>query len=669
MHKKRLNLYSNMYYKYFLILLTSIIFICSCKTKQLAIDGTKAYESKQYALATELLPKELSALKTTEERYNKTLMTARAFDAYNNPSDAVKWYEKTLEIKETGDILFEYALELKKNEDYKKAISVFEKILAEDKDLEPECRRHIEISQLAQVWMNEAQSAKAINLETINSSASDYGSYKLKNGTIIFTSDRTDATGDKKYTWTQEKFGDLYSTSKNGNNYEAPIKFSNLNTNYYEGTPCFTKDNNTMYFTRCGSDGIKNDYCSIYKSTFDGVNWSEAEKINLLHDSCNVGQPFLSPDNKILYFVSDEKGGFGGKDIYSVPITADGMGEVSNLGTYVNTESDEMFPTLDNTNTLYFSSTGHSGLGGLDIFRATKEKNIWKNIDNMRYPINSGADDFYLFMEKTKPSSVADTLLKSGYLSSSRKNGKGFDDIYSYELYLKNNFVLVVKVFAKKYENPEDSKSKVIDIELLKDAKVELSSELVKSLLTDEKGLAKFDLEKEKNYSIVATKNGYLKNTATTSTIGKIDASRNEIVIQVDIELEKIFSNKDIEISNIYYDLDKATLRPESFPALDTLLAIFKQNPDITVEIGSHTDSRGSDAYNLKLSQARAQSVVDYLITKGIETERLIAKGYGETKLLNNCGNDVKCTEEEHQRNRRTTFRVVGQKISIESKE
>ena len=216
----------------------------------------------------------------------------------------------------------------------------------------------------------------------------------------------------------------------------------------------------------------------------------------------------------------------------------------------------------------------------------------------------------------------------------------------------------MVKVFAKKYENPEDSKSKVIDIELLKDAKVELSSELVKSLLTDEKGLAKFDLEKEKNYSIVATKNGYLKNTATTSTIGKID-----------VELEKIFSNKDIEISNIYYDLDKATLRPESFPALDTLLAIFKQNPDITVEIGSHTDSRGSDAYNLKLSQARAQSVVDYLITKGIETERLIAKGYGETKLLNNCGNDVKCTEEEHQRNRRTTFRVVGQKISIESKE
>ena len=227
----------------------------------------------------------------------------------------------------------------------------------------------------------------------------------------------------------------------------------------------------------------------------------------------------------------------------------------------------------------------------------------------------------------------------------------------------------MVKVFAKIYENPEDSKSKVKDIELLKDAKVELSSELVKTLLTDEKGLAKFDLEKEKNYSIVATKNGYLKNTALTTTIGKIDASRNEIVIQVDIELEKIFSNKDIEISNIYYDLDKATLRPESFPALDTLLAIFKQNPDITVEIGSHTDSRGSDAYNLKLSQARAQSVVDYLITKGIESERLIAKGYGETKLLNNCGNDVKCTEEEHQRNRRTTFRVVGQKISIESKE
>ena len=657
-----------MYQKYFFIIIV-ILGINACKTKQLAIDGTTAYNSKQFALATELLPKELSALKTTEERYTKTLMIARAYDAYNNPNDAVKWYEKTLEIKETSEIYFEYALELKKNEDYKKAIGVFEKIIQEDKDLEAECRRHIDICQMAQVWMSESQSAKAINLENMNSAQSDYAAYKLKNGNLVFTSDRNESAGDTKYTWTQEKFGDLYTTSKSGTNYSLPEKFSNVNTNYYEGTPCFTKDNNTIYFTRCGSDGKKNDYCAIYKSSFDGVTWSEAEKLNILYDSCNVGQPYLSLDNKTLYFVSDEKGGFGGKDIYSIPITADGLGEASNLGTYVNTESDEMFPTIDNANNLYFSSNGHSGMGGLDIFKATKEKNIWRNIENMRYPINSGGDDFYLFLEKSKPSSITDTVLKSGYLTSSRKNGKGFDDIYSYELYLRNNFKLVVKVFSKKYENPEDPKSKVMDIELLKDAKVELTSDLTKALLTDDKGLSKFDLEKEKSYTITVTKNGYLKNTATASTIGKIDATRNEITINVDVELEKIFSNQDIEISNIYYDLDKATLRPESYPALDSLLSIFKQNPDITVEIGSHTDSRGSDAYNLKLSQARAQSVVDYLIEKGIEKDRLIAKGYGETKLLNNCGNDVKCTEEEHQKNRRTTFRVVGQKINIESKE
>ena len=287
----------------------------------------------------------------------------------------------------------------------------------------------------------------------------------------------------------------------------------------------------------------------------------------------------------------------------------------------------------------------------------------------MRYPINSGADDLYLLLDKTKPTSPTDTILKSGYLTSSRKNGKGFDDIYTYELFLRNTFVLIVKVFAKKYENPDDSKSAVTGIELLKDAKVELSSAFIKTLLTDDKGLVQFDLEKETNYSIVAAKTGYLKNTATASTVGKINASLPKITINVDIELEKIFTNKDIELSNIYYDVAKATLRPESFPSLDSLLSIFSQNPDITVEIGSHTDSRGSDLYNMKLSQARAQSVVDYLISKGIAPDRLIAKGYGETRLLNNCGNGISCSEEEHQKNRRTTFRVVGQKINIESKE
>ncbi len=652
-----------------LLLFFAILFsLSACKTKKIIIDGTTAYTSKQFALATELLPKELSALKTTEERYTKTLMIARAYDAYNNPKESVNWFEKTLEIKETSDIFFEYALELKKNEDYKKAIEVFEKIIQNDKDYEAECRRHIEICKLGQVWMNESQSAKTINVEAINSAQSDYAAFKLKDGSLVFTSDRSDANGDQKYTWTQEKYGDLYSTKKGVSSFELPSKYSTLNTNYYEGTACFNKDNTVMYFTRCGSAGSKDDYCAIYKSVFDGVNWSEPEKLPLLYDSCNVGQPFLSNDNKTLYFVSDEKGGFGGKDIYSVPILAEGIGEVSNLGTFVNTEADDMFPTFDKDNTLYFSSTGHSGLGGLDIFKATKEKTIWKNVENMRYPINSGADDFYLILDKTKPANSSDTVLKSGYLTSARKNGKGFDDIYSYELYLRNNFVLIVKVFAKKYQDPEDSKSSVMGIELLKDAKVELSSELTKALLTDENGLSKFDLEKEKSYSIVVTKTGYLKNTASVNTIGKIDAQRKTIELTVDVELEKIFTNKDIEISNIYYDLDKATLRPESFPALDSLLSIFNQNPDITVEIGSHTDSRGSDTYNLKLSQARAQSVVDYLISKGIAADRLIAKGYGETKLINNCGNGVTCTEEEHQRNRRTTFRVVGQKINIESK-
>ena len=222
---------------------------------------------------------------------------------------------------------------------------------------------------------------------------------------------------------------------------------------------------------------------------------------------------------------------------------------------------------------------------------------------------------------------------------------------------------------TKTYSIPEDPKSNIIGKEILKDAKVELISNKVLAQLTDGNGMTKFALEKEMDYNIDASKNGYLKKSTTTTTKGKRDANRTEVVITVEIELEKIFSSQDIEISNIYYGLDSTQLRPESFPALDTLLSLFKQNPDITIEIGSHTDSRGSDAHNLKLSQGRAQSVIDYLISKGISPERLIAKGYGETKLINNCGNDIKCTEDEHQRNRRTTFRVISQKVNIESKE
>ncbi len=644
----------------------------SCRTAKETTDGKTAFESKQYIFASDLLQKELSALKTTEEKIEKTLMIARAYKNSNQPAEAVKWYEKNIELKENSEIIFEYALELKRNEDYKKAAIVFEKLMSEDADYGPECRRNIEICKLAQVWMAESKAAKTVNLELINSAQSDYAAFKLKDGSLVFTSDRYEATGDDKYKWTGEKYGDLYIAKNNGIVFSNPQAFdASLNTNFYEGVACFNKDNNILFFTRCGSTGSKSDFCAIYKSLWDGSAWGIPEPQPLLSDTCNVGQPFLSIDGKTLFFTSDFLGGFGGRDIYFVAINADGtLEEPSNAGSAVNTEQDEMFPTLDeNNNILYFSSNGLTGMGGLDIFKATKEKNIWKNVENMRYPINSGADDFYLILDKNKPANDQDTVLKSGYLTSARKNGKGMDDIYSYQLFLQNNFVLEVKVVTKTYSIPEDPKSNIIGKEILKDAKVELISNKVLAQLTDGNGMTKFALEKEMDYNIDASKNGYLKKSTTTTTKGKRDANRTEVVITVEIELEKIFSSQDIEISNIYYGLDSTQLRPESFPALDTLLSLFKQNPDITIEIGSHTDSRGSDAHNLKLSQGRAQSVIDYLISKGISPERLIAKGYGETKLINNCGNDIKCTEDEHQRNRRTTFRVISQKVNIESKE
>jgi outer membrane protein OmpA-like peptidoglycan-associated protein len=309
-------------------------------------------------------------------------------------------------------------------------------------------------------------------------------------------------------------------------------------------------------------------------------------------------------------------------------------------------------------------------MGGLDIFKASKTKTGFKDPVNIRAPINSGYDDFAFRIDKYKPANEDDTVLLSGYLSSSRPGGKGGDDIYRFEEKWINIFVLRGKVVEKNFENPKDPKSTVLGLKNLPRAKVELKTaggDVISATSSDTLGNFLFKLNAETDYKLTAIKNGYFSNNGFTSTKGKRNQDSTLINLYLQIELEKIFESVLLVIPNIYYDYDKATLRPESKLVLDSIMIFFKENPDLTIELGSHTDSRGSDAYNLKLSQARAQSAVDYLVEKGIPKDRLIAKGYGETMLVNKCSNGVECTEEEHQKNRRTTFRVASAKLNLES--
>jgi len=650
-----------------------IVFVFSgCKTKTAAIkNGNDAVNRKLYSVATNMLIKEFEAENNPLKKQEKAIAIGNAFMKYNEPVKASVWYKKASVESGSliGDAFYKLGQTLKMQELYDSAVATF--TMSNKLGSSFNVRKELKSSREALKWQNDFSRIKVQNLESVNTQFSDFAPALYGKDKLVFTSSKNDAEGDDRNGWTGEKFGDLYTLNRSANGVSGKVtSFSReLNTSAYEGTCAFTADGNSVFFTRCFSNETASQFCHIYLSTFDGTIWSEAQKLDLFPDTFNVGQPAISKSGKILVVSSDFEG-FGGKDIFYFSKNDTGWSRPSNASGTINTTGDEMFPWLDEKDNLYFSSSGFSGMGGLDIFKAIRTKNAWRNAENLRAPINSGGDDFSYVIEKYKPINDADTVLMTGYFSSSRKGGKGSDDIYRFEELWLNQYEVRGKIITKQFENPEDPNSKVLGLVPLRLSKVDLQNykgDSLASFVTDTGGLFFFTLQQNSNYNLFASRNDYFSNAAKVSTIGK--KNRDSVLISqyVEIELEKIFTSKEIEIPNIYYDYDKATLRPESKVVLDSLVLFFTQNKAIDIEIGSHTDSRGSDEYNLKLSQARAQSVVDYLIEKGISKDRLIARGFGETRPVNGCVNNIKCTEEEHQKNRRTTFRVTGTKFLLQS--
>jgi outer membrane protein OmpA-like peptidoglycan-associated protein len=642
------------------------------------MDGNTAYTLKQYSTAPELLQKEYETEKDPAKKKEKAYEIADSYRKYNNIPSAIEWFKKGADL---GDqqALFDLGRMQMMNEQYEEAIKTFNKFGAEDATSKSLAQPQIKNCQNALDWKQAFTKTHVSNLSYINTPQSDFCPILYK-GRLVFSSSRNDAKGDMKNAWTGEKSSDIFiSDLKDGA--KAQSFSDSINSKDYEGTCTFSKKGDEIYFTRCKAidesdkknKPSQNEFCHVYYSRLSGEAWSEPELVKLFADTVNVGQPALSRDGKTLFVSSDLKAGFGGKDLYYFTKTDSGWSPPSNAGTYVNSAGDDMFPWLDDRNNLYFASNGLPGMGGLDIFKAVKGKTLWKDATNLKAPINSGADDFGYIIEKYKPANADDTILFAGYFTSTRKGGKGEDDIYKFEEKWVNFFVLKGKVQAKKYENPEDPDSKLLGMEPVPGAKVELKNPITDAVIAtkncDKNGNYSFNIEAETDYKLSASQAGFLNKNETASSKGKRNQDSTLITIYKDLELDRIFKTKLIAIPNIYYDYDKATLRPESEAVLDSILVFFKDNKDLTIELGSHTDSRGSDAYNQKLSQARAQSAVDYLISKGIAQDRLVAVGYGETKPVNGCINGVECSEEEHQRNRRTTFRIIGSKQKIESVE
>lgn len=660
----------------YLAIITIALSLASCGGSGKAKNGMTLFQEKNYTLAIPQLKNEYKEAQVPLLRGEKAFYVAESYRLSGDFKNAEGWYAEAIKQGYDAIATYNYAITLKANEKYKQAIEQFTNYARLEPFNKEKAFDQIKACNLAMRWEKERTNLDLQNL-SINTNASEYGPVVTPTGDLVFTSDRVDATGNDTYGWTGEKFSDLYLSKKQTDgSFSGVVSLAaELNSGFNEGTPTFSRDGNEVYFTRCGSQGKgADDYCAIYISRLQSLGgWSNPEKLLLFDaDTFNVGHPFLSKDGKYLLFAAEAPGGYGGKDLYISILQAGSWTAPRNLGVEINTAGNEVFPFVDDQGTLYFSSDGHDGLGGLDIFSAPANGGTWSKPENLKLPINSGADDYGIWLTKSKPKDANDPVRMSGFFSSNRPGGKGKDDIYQFQLSNENLFVLEGVILEKIFENPSDPNSKVIDFQPVNEANITLKKyapgfPVVATLSSDKYGRFGYDLTKETDYYVSGEKEGFLKQSAKFSTKGLRDLKNITIPVKVKLIVERIYEDREIVIPNIYYDYDKTTLRPESYPVLDSLYSLFAENPTIVVEIGAHTDSRGSNEYNLTLSQGRAASVVTYLISKGIPAARLKAVGYGESNPVNKCVDGVECTEEEYQLNRRTTFKILAEKFNLES--
>lgn len=464
---------------------------------------------------------------------------------------------------------------------------------------------------------------------------------EYQNG-AIFAADKEVFSGRKTASWTGNSYLDLYTMKKDveGNWLKPELLHGDVNGRLHEGPATFSKDGNTVYFTRSNyfkrkmkvNDEQENNL-KIFKATLTDNKWKNLEEFPYNSDDYSVGHPTISDDGKTMYFVSDMPGGHGGTDLYKSTFENNTWTKPENLGTAINTSGNEMFPYVHSDGALYFSSDALNSMGGLDVFLTYNNGERWMKPENLNYPLNSNKDDFGFSINK-------DNI--TGFVSSSRATT---DKMYSFNI-MPPTFNLLGIARLKGTRTPIEG----VLVEVTNSKTGEISN-----MVSDVKGNFKLKLAPEIEYNLYCTKFGCFSKTDKISTVG-LKYSEDFFA---DFEVEPIVIDKPIVLENIYYDFDKWAIRQDAAIELDKLVRILNDNPTLEIEMGSHTDVRGNDQYNLVLSDKRAMAAVQYLIVKGIDPSRLTFKGYGEKVLVNGCKNDVFCSEEDHQKNRRTEFKVT----------
>jgi outer membrane protein OmpA-like peptidoglycan-associated protein len=588
----------------------------------------------------------------SEEIYEK-LGDANYFNA--EYIKAEQWYSKRYELKGTfpKEFLYRYGQSLKTAGKQQQS----QEILAQYAKENPSQLRAKKPSQaLAQQSIKKGSDVFTIQNININSKYSDYSS-SLKGDTLLFASARPISQRNQIYARTGQPFTNLYySVKQSEGNYSKPELFSKSSfTVFHEASPVFTPDGNTMYYTqnevkenskKRAVDGLY----KIYKSVKVYGKWKNLGVQDIFaEENARVAHPGLSPDGNTLYFASDARGSFGQSDIFKVTINSDGSYTApENLGNIINTEGRESYPYVTKDNILLFASDGHPGQGGFDLYAIDLSKQGSFPV-RLEAPLNSAYDDFGLNWDRTT---------HKGVFTSNRPGGQGDDDLYVFS----NTKPLFEFDYSAKITGKVVDKAGTI----IPDAQVVLYDRNGKQLArttTNEAGEFVFDkVASNATYKTQASKTAYGTNE-TSSSLALYEREANTTIVleqnQFKIE-EGLDLGKALSVKHIYFDVDKSEIREDAKVELEKIVMALEENPKLRIIIGSHTDSRQTEQYNLELSQRRAKSTLDYLVESGIAESRLTAKGYGETKLVNKCSDGVNCTEDEHQLNRRSTFVIEG---------
>jgi outer membrane protein OmpA-like peptidoglycan-associated protein/tetratricopeptide (TPR) repeat protein len=610
----------------------------------------RLYQGFEYSKATPVYEK----IASTSNK-NTTLALTRLGDINRLSShfeQSADWYKKAIETNEAKpETYINYGQVLRSLGRYEEAITQFEKYT----QLNPSDNRAVLYAEYCKQFLNKDERIEfydVVNAKGLNSPYSDF-SPVMMNDLVVFTSDRSSGTSARLYGWTGAYYLDLYKAGKpDASDPEKEVTpkpeplSTTLNMAYHDGPASFSPDNKTIYFTRAyrkkgdlDSSQFYTNKLKIFTSKLEGESWSKPEPFYLNSEEYSVGHPAISPDGNTMYFVSDIPGGNGGTDIYSVNLVDGNWSNLNNLGTDVNTFGNEMFPFVDSNGTLYFASDGWPGVGSLDIFKSSFSNNKWSKPENLKEPVNSSADDFGFYKSSAN----------QAMFSSNRQGGLGSDDIYIGTVIKYADSVLISGLVKDRNTG-----------EPLTDATVLMwntANENVLILKTNQNGEYSTICKPGNSYIFKSVKSGYTTDclTVTLPQFTREDKHQNRDLLLVKLKVDEIF-----KLENVYYDFDKWNIRPDAATELNKLVDFLNLNPGVSIELGSHTDCRGTDKYNERLAERRAESAVKYIIEKGISKNIITAKGYGESKLVNKCSDGVECTEQEHQDNRRTEIKITG---------